>query len=138
MLDSCRVNASTVLHINDGRNSREQDASQFYWQLVKELALRFIRASPFNGLTISLKQKIRTVLGEPSSPSNPPLTNKERLPSRATTHRRCADCKKSTHGKGFKEKKANLPKLKSQYQAGGEAVCKKHVLQVCLIGAAGK
>ena len=29
MLDTCRVNASTVLAMNDGRNPREQDASHF-------------------------------------------------------------------------------------------------------------
>ena len=63
VLDTCRVNASTInAAMNAGRNPRSQSAFQFGWKLVTELIIPFIRARLLNGLNVALQQKTKSVL----------------------------------------------------------------------------
>ena len=76
VLDTCRVNASTVLAVNVGCSPRAQDLFPFGCKL--EMAL--ILARPLSESGVSVQQKIGMILGTPEK-MNPPPANRARFPS---------------------------------------------------------
>lgn len=59
VLDTCRVNSSTVLSKNNGRDPRKDNAFEFGWNLAMELVLPFMKARSLNGLPSIIQQKMR-------------------------------------------------------------------------------
>ena len=126
VLDTCRVNASLVAAMSAGKNPRAQDAFQFGWELGKERVLPFVQARTLNNLSSVTQWKVQRVLGKPLT--NTPLpANRQPLPSKSKSERRCIDCKKEIFEAGQETRTNRLPPLKNKCQRCGEAVCKKHV-----------
>ena len=63
VLDTCRVNASTLLAMNFGQSPRAQDSFQFGWNLAMALIVPFVQARQLNGLGVSVQWKISMILG---------------------------------------------------------------------------
>jgi len=63
VLDTCRVNASTILALNNAKDPRMQDSLDFGIDLVIMALVRpFIETRPRIGTTTEIQMKIRTVL----------------------------------------------------------------------------
>ena len=88
VLDTCQVNATTVLAVNVDGSPRVQDSFLFGWMLVIELIL----VTPLSELGVSVQQEIRMILAIPEK-INPPTANRARFLSissakKATTARK--------------------------------------------------
>ncbi|XP_041464562.1 piggyBac transposable element-derived protein 1-like [Lytechinus variegatus] len=74
LLDTCRVNASTILALNQRNDPRKVDSFDFGFTLAEELTRPFIQQRSLNGLPTSVTQKIHRVLGMPEQqPPQPDL-----------------------------------------------------------------
>jgi len=71
VLDTCRVNASTILVLNNAKDPRMQDSFDFGMDLVTDLVRPFIEMRPRIRTTTEIRIKIRTVLGETNAPQSP-------------------------------------------------------------------
>jgi len=58
---TCRVNASTILALNNAKDPRMQDSFKFGMNLVMALVRLFIEMRSRIGTTIKIQMKIRTV-----------------------------------------------------------------------------
>ena len=67
-LDTCPINASTVLALDQGKDPRKQDSYDFGFDLVMELVRPFIEIRSRNGLSSDITRKIKLVLGESAFP----------------------------------------------------------------------
>jgi len=68
VLDTCCVNASTMLALNNAKDPRMQDSFDFGMDLIMALVRLFIEMRPRIGTTNKIQMKIRTVLGETNAP----------------------------------------------------------------------
>ena len=55
LLDTCRVNVSTVLALNEGKDQRKVDSFDFGLTLAEELTKPFIQERSLRGLPVSIK-----------------------------------------------------------------------------------
>jgi len=74
VLDTCRVNASTIsiLALNNAKDPRMQDSFDFGMDLVMALLRPFIEMRPRIETTTEIQMKICIVLGETSAPTQSP------------------------------------------------------------------
>lgn len=65
LLDTCRINSSTLAATNEGMNPRLKDSFEFGWGLAEDLTRPFIQQRPVRGLTSPAMKKRRTILQKP-------------------------------------------------------------------------
>ena len=131
VLDTCRINASTILAMNDNKDPRKVNSLNFGWQLSEALVMPFIQQRPLQGLAISTQRKMEIILG--MSLHAPPAAVAElHHDAKSDTPRRCRHCIQVSHGQGHKNVKENMAKCRSQCQHCGEAVCPKHSVLSCI------
>lgn len=134
LLDTCRVNSSTVYCMNQKTDPRKQNSFEYGWKLSMELVLPHIGARPINGLTSVVRQKISFILGPPEPEKE---SSKEQnlepatLLDKSEIRRRCAECMDVIKGDGQKKKKDALGRTRMQCQRCGKAVCRKHTVMCC-------
>ena len=125
ILDMSRINASTILSLNQGKDPRNSRVSSFDfgWELSKALCLPFITSRSTVGLTRSIQLKMELVTGKKIKTA----VNEEPPKKR----QRCRECIATTHGEGHKKAKENLPKMTSRCIVCKNVFCKTHLLPVC-------
>ena len=125
LLDTCRVNASTVFAMNTGEDPRAIDSYEFGWKIVAALVHPYIAERSLTGLTHSVKRKIYMFTGEP------PKKRVNFQYERTGDRRRCRMCLEESYGEGHKMAKQHMPKMTSQCQSCGDPTCKNHVVYLC-------
>lgn len=127
LLDTCRINSSTLAAMNEGMNPRLKDSFEFGWGLAEDLTRPFIQQRPVRGLTSPVMKKRRTILQEP-----------EPRPEVVVAHaaegerQRCRVCIEQSKGDGYKQKKKNLAKMRTKCQQCGNTTCKEHSVIICI------
>lgn len=129
LLDTCRVNSSTILAMNERKDPREVDALDFGWQLSESLVMPLIQQRSLNGLPITIQQKMEFMLGRPVRAQ--PQADRVQFDAKSETPRRCRTCIDASHGQGHKAAKKRMAKRQSQCQQCGEAVCQDHSVLLC-------
>ena len=130
LMDTCRVNASTIMALNNGIDPRKLNSFNFGFDLVLELVRPFIEQRSRNGLTSDIVRKIKLVLGEQDVAvcATALLTP---YPPKSGRPRRCEMCKAEIRGPGMKKQKDKLAKQSGQCQSCGKTVCQRHRFQFC-------
>lgn len=131
LLDTCRVNASTVLNLNQDKDLQKLSSFDFGFNLVMDLVRPFIENRSRNGLTSDVVREIKLVLGKQDVPPVIDTALLSLFPPQSETKRRCEICKSQITGAGAKKQKDKLPKLLGQCQRCGKAVCQRHRFQFC-------
>ena len=131
ILDTVRVNASSVVALNNNENLDKVNAFQFGYELIKALVLPSIQRRPKNGLTTSVLRKISLVTGEEID--RQPQRHNQGLnhPPISKEAKQCKVCYAGTKGKDQKEKKDRMKCIQSVCQRCGIQHCRDHLIQVC-------
>ncbi len=99
VLDTCRINASTIVAMNDNKDPRKVNSLDFEWQLSEALVMPFIQQHPLVGLNISTQRKMEIILGRPLRA--PPATVAEvNHDAKSDTPPRRRHCIQVSHGQG--------------------------------------
>ena len=131
MLDTLRVNATTLYAKATRTDPRKVDSFKVGWELVLELVLPYIRARSKNGLTTAVVQKINTMLGVPApAPQSAGPVIAAELP-RDGPPRKCPKCRIALQGKDYSVNKNKLYAIKMQCQRCGVATCTTHSRVIC-------
>ena len=141
VLDTARVNATTLHALAMNEDPRKADSYKQGWELAKSFILPWVMMRPRTGLQTPILEKINRVLPSPErplplSPSHArPLAQSGALipialPSQGT-QRKCSKCKLDARGAGYRAGKDNLYGIKQQCQICGDAVCRKHLISLC-------
>ena len=126
VLDTARVNATTVFRLKHGPESERIDAFELGWDLAEALVLPFARARSLNGLSSKTQLKLSLLLG------NPRTSDGDECPPSDGKRRRCHACVKSFIGQpGYKERKNRLVKVKSVCSRCDQPCCARHLVQIC-------
>ncbi|XP_041481524.1 uncharacterized protein LOC121428771 [Lytechinus variegatus] len=100
LLDTCRVNAQSILSMNQGLDPRKASSFEFGWDLVESLVVPYIQQRPTVGLPTSVLRKMKFFTGEP--------VPRERIAlafDKVGSRKRCTTCVDDSHGEGHKKEK---------------------------------
>ena len=125
-LDTCRVNASTVIALNQSIEPRNTNSFNFGIILVLQLVRPFIALRSKWGLSKSIQNKILITLSEPREESYD-SSQLCAFPVQSTKQRRCEVCAAEATGR----ERDNTRRVFSQCQRCGKAVCKRHYFRFC-------
>jgi len=128
MLDTARVNSSTIFALNLGKDPVKEKSFQYTHKLVMELVTPTIEKRNQVFMASQIKQKIAIVLDRPL-PQLAPLRNNG--PALSDTRKRCTMCQAEAAGKDYSIKKSSVPCVKTLCQSCGNATCQQHMLQKC-------
>ena len=64
ILDTSRVNGSTVWSMNNNKNPRKINSMGFAWELVKTLVVPYVNQRSVNGLSRNIQNKMYLVVGK--------------------------------------------------------------------------
>ena len=129
LLDTCRVNASTIMALNT--SDKELKSFNFGLDLVLALIRPYIDKRSRNGLTNDILKKIKFVLGEQDFSINETISLTP-FPPDSAKPRRCEIYKAEIRGPGMKKRKDKLTKQSGQCQSCCKTVCKRHRFQFCV------
>ena len=107
LLDTCRVNASTIMALKT--SDKELKSFNFGLDLVLALVRRYIEKRSRNGLTNDIVKKIKFVLGEQDFNINEIILLTP-FPLDSAKPRHCKICKAEIRGPGMKNRKDKLTK----------------------------
>ena len=128
LLDTIRVNSSTLLAMNDGKDPKSINSFNFGFELATDLVMPHIDRRSRQGLSLSVLQKISSFTGEKLNKSMEVIGNF----SNSSEHRaRCKECLSECQGVGHKGKKDKLTKTKSLCQKCGNPYCQNHLIYIC-------
>ena len=125
LLNTCRVNSSAVVALNEGKDPLKQDSFEYGFSLVMQLTRPFIETRSHLGLPRVIVEKIKIVLQEPKDSFD--SSELSAFPTQSTKARRCVECTAKTTD-GVRNK---VGKVLSQCQRCGKAVCQKHSFRFC-------
>ncbi|XP_057296254.1 piggyBac transposable element-derived protein 1-like [Hydractinia symbiolongicarpus] len=126
MLDTARVNSSTIYSLNKGIDPLQQKSFEYAFQLVMELVKPTIQKRSQNGMLSITKQKINLVLGNAQCNPEPRAAIG---PAFAETRKRCTVCQAENAGENYSQKKKSIPCVKSLCQSCGNTTCQAHMIQ---------
>lgn len=129
ILDTVRVNASTIMALNHNKDPKSFNSFDFGMELAEALVNPQIERRNKKGLQVGTLKKIGLVTGK--SEACPRRSLNDMLPSSSDTPRRCRLCINDSHGKEQKVAKDKLKKVKSTCQNCGENACRVHLMQLC-------
>ena len=124
LLDTIRVNACSILALNQKKEPKKENAFDFGYALAEQLAMPQIRRRSKNGLTSNVISKIQIVTsnkGKDNSGSNDPPNEPGR----------CKICLDGIKGQHYKTKKNKISRIVSFCMKCKEHCCKKHSVWVC-------
>ena len=127
LLDTIRVNSTTVYALNNGTNPKKQNSFNFGFELAKCLIMPHINRRSRNGLTSIVLRKIMLFAGQDIKTIED--INNPQTVARPT---RCRACLQSIQGENQKLKKDKLKKVRTTCQKCGDVFCKEHLIQTCL------
>ena len=141
MLDVCRVNASTVLALNENANPRNQDSHIFGMDLALSLIRPHIQRRSLAGLHISVKNKMSVVLGydvetsrnqQVARASSMASSEDDLHPRKRAKVSRCKRCKREATGPDRRSKVQGMSQSKNQCQLCTAPTCLDHSIQICV------
>ena len=124
LLNTTRVNACTILALNQKKRTKERNAFDFGYALAEHLAMPQIRRRSKNGLISNVISKIQIATsnkGKDNSGSNDPPNEPDR----------CKICLDGIKGQHYKTKKNKISRIVSFCMKCKEHCCKKHSVRVC-------
>lgn len=130
VLDTARVNSSTIFALVGKKDPRKQNSLDFGWNLVMQLTKPFITQRNIHPLGSSIKNKIGIILGTKKAAGHQEM----QYPSKGTTRRRCTSCiqdVKNTKSSKYSKEFAGLPTSDRQCQRCGNPCCKSHSYLHC-------
>ena len=138
ILDTVRVNASTVLLQKLGMAEGDVDSFELGWNLAEALVLPFAKQRSVIGLSKKTAMKLSLLLGDSQPPTQPAhscsSTSNEVSPG-TPKRKRCHICISELAGPGYKAEKDKLPKVKSTCCKCRQTACGKHLQQTCRVCA---
>ena len=129
VLDTCRVNASTIYAINIDLQPQKIKSIDFGFELIMSLIRPHIERPRLIGINSSVVHKIDIVLGKKIS-SKHVKTLSGFFPHQNEKRRRCNACISKIKGKGAKEMKNKISKQLSQRQKCTKPLCNKHLISI--------
>jgi len=126
LLDSTRVNATTLYALANNLNPKKLDSFSIGTKIADHLIGPFIQTRPRNGLQSPIIRKIELYTGKNetvSLPSNTAATFEKMNAKR----KRCATCLNEQHGENQKDEHSKMSRVKTQCQLCGECTCIKHM-----------
>ena len=129
ILDTARVNASTILAMNRNQDPKQVKSFQFGFDLAEQLLKPYIECRNLNGINSLVKKKIELVLGKSLAPVNCPRNIPG--PSKSEKKARCYLCILEIQGDGHKKEKDKLYTINSVCQTCQKHCCVKHVVRRC-------
>jgi len=130
VLDTCRVNSSTVCALNKHQNPRKLISFDFGMELVMALVKPHIELRSLHGLSNEIQLKIKAVLPDVET-NRTDMSNAGDFPLRSNDRKRCRKCLEETRGPGAKNAKNKLGKTRFQCQNCGNATCERHSFRRC-------
>lgn len=132
VMDTCRVNAQTVLALNQGTHPAKMSTFDFGWELAWALIMPYLHTRARVGLPKRLQLNIDLLTGkgdeEEQAGAGPSSQN---FPCKGA-RRRCAECIAAIPvGEGHKAAKDTMKKVTMQCSLCGSAVCESHVVVRC-------
>ena len=128
LLDTIRVNATTLFALANGKKPQKINSFEFGIKIAETLVKPFVESRSRRGLQKPVLQKIGLFMG--TSEVQPNETNL-RYDMNAEKRRRCDFCIKEIVGADQKKKKDKLAKITTQCQYCGICLCKKHTITAC-------
>ena len=129
MLDTARVNATTLYGLAIGKESKKVDSFKAGWDLVMYLAIPAIQQRSREGLSSALIEKMDKFLGV--APVRQPVPRDILSPSKAMRPRKCEICIQNVRGEGYKKKKSDMKQIKTQCQKCESSCCNEHYVLLC-------
>ena len=130
MLDTARVNSSTIVALNQGEDPIKEKYFECTNQLVMELVKITIEMRNQVFLASNIKPKIALVLDRPVPQ---PELHQSDGPALGYTPKRCTMCQKAVAGKDYSKKKLySLCQDTSVRQSCDNATCHEHMLRKSL------
>ncbi|KAF0287262.1 PiggyBac transposable element-derived protein 2 [Amphibalanus amphitrite] len=128
ILDTCRVNAGTVMSLNAGQKPRLLVSADFGWELVMQLVEPHVRRRSHQGLSKHVQAKINLLLHseepEPTTSAVPPGSGR-------IAPRRCDLCVRDLPERGHKVAKNKMSKVSNVCLRCRKVVCKQHMTICC-------
>ena len=101
VLDTCRVNASTIIALNKGHHSRKQKTFDFVLNLTLELILPQIKQRQLTGFQLPVIRKMELTLGYKFS-NRTSTSQLSKHPPKSSVRKRCGLCCTKASGPGQK------------------------------------
>ena len=130
VLDTCRVNASTVFALNKDQDPQKQKSFNFVLDLAAQLILPQIKERRLTGLQLPMIRKMELTLGDKLSNSTS-TSRSVKHPPKTSVRKRCGVCCSEASGPGQKKRKENMNLSKSQCQSCAKPVCSHHLTSLC-------
>ena len=128
VLDTARVNASTMLSLKTNTNPRNVNSFEIGFDLAMSLVLPQVSRRPKTGLNKAQLQKISIILDETIEVQN--VVNDLPFPKTGGQRNNCKKCLHDIAGDDYKSKKTKLPKNKTQCQKCGLPFCPTHLQNI--------
>ena len=121
LVDTIRVNSSTVLALNKKIDPTKFNSFEHGYALAQQLVMPQIRRRNRNGLTSSVLRKIDLVMPRGEIP----------VDEGPRTAGRCKDCLERIKGDNYKAKKNSIGRIKTKCPKCKNFTCKKHSKLIC-------
>lgn len=141
LLDTSRVNASTIWALNNGKDPRKVDSHTFGWQLAMSLITPLVRrrAQSPSHFSPAVLQKMSIILGETvtANPARVPSTSNqsanESCSTDGTVRKRCVHCVNEIPDSdpNVRLKRRKMSKMKTICQKCKQPSCKAHLIALC-------
>jgi hypothetical protein len=128
MLDTARVNASTIFALNKGVDPLKQDSFEFCYELVMQFVKPVIQRRPVNGLQSIVQQKIILTMGPAVVAEAQPANV---YPTFAEKRKKCIKCLQDIKGENYSKNKNSVPIIRTICQTCGTPTCQKHLTAKC-------
>ena len=129
MLDTARVNSSTIYALNTNVSPLKQKSFDYGFDLVMQLVKPHIAQRNQTSLSTVIKQKIALIMGP--NAGNDQLDTDDG-PAFGESRRRCTLCQHAAAGEGYSERKKSIKCVKSLCQSCGNPSCQDHIIQKCM------
>ena len=130
ILDTCRVNAGTVMALNTKVHPRELVSVNFGWDLALQLVEPHVRRRSTEKLPRPVKARISLLLDEDEDGAGP-STSGAAGSTTSSMRRRCATCVRSLPTYGYTAGKNKLKKVTTVCCRCGEPLCAAHCAMYC-------
>ena len=132
VLDTCRVNAASVLALNTGKHPRDVVSVEFGWDLVLQLVEPHMQRRKSENLPKSVQAKIGLMLQpDELGPSTSGGSQTEDVAQESGIRRRCSTCLRNLPTVGHKAAKGKLQKVLTVCSRCGKPLCITHAKLSC-------
>ena len=129
ILDTSRVNAQTMLALNEKKDPRKINSFEIGFDLVMSLVCPELECRPRFGLQKNIISKINLYVNQDDDDNN--ANNSRLFPKLGDKRKLCSACSDDIAGPACKQKRASLPRNKTQCQKCGVSFCPSHSTYVC-------